>query len=279
MLLIPFVLGLLYVPNFYGFSEDFSDTEGFKILALNIRAGKSIVDLPKQTMSHQISTFKEIISNDVDVLCLQEMNYRVSKWLNDDSIFYHSHESEKGTFIASKHPIINFGEIDFREKLNSCIWVDIDTDIGKVRIYNVHFQSNRIYDDTEKAISEGKDYNPNVFTSLKLIFNKYNKYSLKRVNQAKMVKAHIQNTSHPVILSGDFNETSMSYLYRYMKSDMNDAFAKSAGFGNSFPQSRPIFRIDYILYSKNIECHKFENLRNISLSDHVPSLTTFGIKK
>lgn len=279
-LLVFSVIGLFFMPRFYSLGGVNSGETQLNITSLNIRGGKSITDTKHQIKEADISVLKSISEN-TEILCLQEVNTRVTDWINENNInFKHQLRiGNKGTFIGSNLPVINSGEIDFGTRVNSCLWADIQTANGTVRIYNVHFQSNRIYEDTEKAIAEGKDYNPDIFNSFQNIFLKYKKYSTKRVYQAQMLVDHMQECPYPIIVSGDFNEAPMSYLYQKLKGNLLDGFKNAKGLGGTYPESQPIVRIDYIFHSKKITCHNFQILRNISLSDHLPIVASFGIRE
>ena len=276
---IVLIISLFFIPRFIGFHNHTESLDGIKVLSFNIRGGYSIFGKDKSQEQEDLKKLKELLSSDIDILFLQEMNQRVSNWTDDFFKYEHVVTSKRsGTLIASDYAIIDSGEIDFGTKVNSCVWADISTPKGIIRAYNVHFQSSKIYEDTEKAIQEGREYNPDVFTSLKGILNKYRRQGLKRIKQAKEVKEHIANSQHDVLLAGDFNESPMSYTYQLMREHLGDHFSCINGFGATYPQSSPLVRIDYIMSSKNIECEQFEILRNISLSDHLPILSTIDIK-
>ncbi len=273
------IVGLLFIPRFYSIKKGEENSSGINVLSFNIRGGYSIVDEDKTNKDKNLENLKKLINSDIDILLFQEMSSRVSDWTFDYLPYKNIISSKrKGTLIATNYDVIDQGEIDFGTKVNSCVWADIKTPKGIIRVYNVHFQSNKIYEETEKAIAEGKEYNPKVFNSMEGIFAKFSRQGIKRIQQAKLVKAHIKKCEYDVLLGGDFNETPMSYLYNLMNNNLDDHFKKGYGYGATYPESSPIVRIDYLMSSKNISCKRFEILRNISLSDHLPIKSTIKIK-
>ena len=90
----------------------------------------------------------------------------------------------------------------------------------------------------------------------------------KRAIQADLLKEWLQNTPHPSILTGDFNDVPNSYTYFTIRGNRQDAFLqKSCGIGRTFVSLAPTLRIDYILPDKSFKVKQFE-LEDEGLSDH-----------
>jgi endonuclease/exonuclease/phosphatase family metal-dependent hydrolase len=91
-----------------------------------------------------------------------------------------------------------------------------------------------------------------------------------RARQARTVAAHIRECPYPVIVSGDFNDTPISYTYHILDKQLKDAFSE-AGFGisNTYNGFIPLFRIDYVLYSRRFNAISYQ-CDPIELSDHFP---------
>lgn len=274
-------IGALFQPRIFSFQSKISDKgEYIQVMSFNVRGGYSILDKDKKTEQKKVSQLKYLLSDSHDIIFMQEMNQRVLNWLGSEFPFQNKIISKrKGTFIATNYEVLDQGEIDFGTKVNSCIWAELMTPEGALRVYNVHYASSKIYEDTEKAITEGREYNPNVFSSLESIFHKYNRKAQKRINQAQQVKSHMAQYDGPILLVGDFNETPMSYLYQSFKPEMKDLFKSGKGYGATYPESSPLLRIDYILGTKNIVGEEFEVISNISLSDHLPIKSSITISK
>jgi len=97
---------------------------------------------------------------------------------------------------------------------------------------------------------------------------------IQRARQAKQLKSHIGEISLPVIICGDFNDTPVSYVYRTVRKGLKDSFVEAGkGFGKTYEQIFPSFRIDYILHSKDLHAAEFKTIK-AGLSDHYPLVST-----
>lgn len=86
----------------------------------------------------------------------------------------------------------------------------------------------------------------------------------------EQVLKDIENCRENVIVTGDFNDTPMSYTYWRLSRKRKDSFKEAgSGAGATFSKLRPLLRIDYILFpeSYNALSHKVINKR---FSDHYP---------
>ncbi len=216
-----------------------------------------------------------------DVICIQEVNEVVETMLHNISAEYphRYHRSNKATMILSKYPIRQSGDLDFGSKVNSCLWADIGVDGETIRVYSAHLESNRLSDDSHRMLTEQEDYeHDKAVSGIWDIVTKYYRYSSVRADQADMIYEHASTTELPVIISGDFNDPPMSYVYRRFMSDYTDSFrAKGAGIGTTWSGRIPLLRIDYILSNRLLEVKSFEVLKS-GLSDHYPIKSVFELK-
>lgn len=236
--------------------------------------------------------FSLISEKEPAILCLQEIYSTESgsiPQLSIDSSQANSRFSHfaytTGKILKGKYgiatftafPIINRGEIRFSGTTNLSIYTDIVVYSDTIRIFNNHLQSIRLkkknYDfiemlnpgNEEEAMDEILD----ISSRLKYAF-------IKRAQQADILSRNILNSPYPVIVCGDFNDTPVSYTYRKIRGKLKDAFIESGrGFGNTYWGKFPSYRIDYILYSKDITSAKFETIK-VNYSDHFPVSCTFG---
>jgi len=99
----------------------------------------------------------------------------------------------------------------------------------------------------------------------------------RRANQAESIAAHVHRSPYPVIVCGDFNDSPVSYTYRIMRHDLNDAFVESgSGFGNTYLGKFPSYRIDYILLNKKFNVFNYRTPK-LNLSDHYPVLCRMSL--
>ncbi len=231
-----------------------------------------------------------------EIVCIQEFYNSSKKNINNlDSLlnirkeksYYHveysSHQNESdkwGLITVSSYPIVHKGKVLFNEETNNlCIYSDIKIKEDTVRVFNVHFQSNRlkkedyefIGDPYSKKDDEKISASKNILRRLKIGVT-------KRASQVDTVTRYIQNSPYPVIICGDFNDTPCSYTYHRLSDNLKDTFIEcGSGIGNTYNGSLPPLRIDYILYSSCFLCSSYEVLKR-NLSDHYPVISVIGFK-
>ncbi len=207
----------------------------------------------------------------VDIFCLQEINSKHAQEAVEKFKFKYEHRIKyHGTAILSRYPIINSGEVDFGTRTNSCLWADIKIKNQVVRVYSAHLKSNRVSTETEKILKEGGIQGKETWSDIKGVFGKFRYTSKIRVEQAKMVRAHMMKSPHPVILCGDFNETPQSYIYALLSEGLQDSFrAAGFGLGSTYAGRIPALRIDYALIDPRLPVSDCQVLR-ADYSDHYP---------
>jgi endonuclease/exonuclease/phosphatase family metal-dependent hydrolase len=186
--------------------------------------------------------------------------YTATKWGTD----------HWGIATFSSYPIIRKGNIMFNEKTNNiCIYSDIKVNQDTIRVYNIHFQSNRFRKEDYEFLDKPDEQKDKLLAS-KNILNKIKLASVKRSKQVDAVASHIESSPYPVIICGDFNDPPSSYTYNRISGDLKDAFVESGtGFGNTYNGLIPLLRIDYILHSPRIRSADFQTVKQ-NLSDHFP---------
>ena len=184
---------------------------------------------------------------------------------------YHVHEMpRRATFIISRYPISSNGDIDFGTSTNSCIWADIKTPSGKVRIYTAHLQSNRVSKDAVVVLDNANLQEKKTWNGIRGILSKYSQTSRKRAKQAQMIADHAAKCAHKKIIAGDVNDPPTSYTYSRLCGDFQDSFVEAgAGIGTTYAGRIPMLRIDYIFADNDFKVESFEVLKE-SYSDHYP---------
>ncbi len=219
-----------------------------------------------------------------DIICLQEFtlntegedNHYLLKHLNS----YSHHHIRKGMAILSKYPILNKGQLAFGEKSSgSCIYCDIQTPLGTIRLYNIHLESFKLGKEERLFMKEiSQRLTNHEFAGAKKLTSRLITGNKNRAKQADKIKKHIQQAPHCVILCGDFNDTPLSYTYQEIKTELKDAFIeKGRGLGHTYIGEFPSFRIDYILHSPQLETTMYQR-DLIELSDHYPIQATLTYK-
>jgi len=176
---------------------------------------------------------------------------------------------------------VNTGKIEFINSSNISIYTDIVINSDTVRVFNSHLQSVQFTNENINFLdSLGKYDNLRHIAGIRDIGSRLRQAFVRRSRQVEIIVRHTQESPHPVIVTGDFNDTPVSFTYRRLRSQkLDDAFVRSGtGTGNTYVAMLPLFRIDYILYSRELESFYFDTPR-IELSDHYPLKCEFTFKR
>lgn len=217
-----------------------------------------------------------------DILCLQEFALKPStaqryvrrfSALND-----YPYQYRNRTFsgiILSRYPIRTSGQIDISSHSNGCIYADIDIDGQTIRIYNAHLQSNKITLATNDLAEEGDIIDSETWKKAKGIVDIVRNAAAIRADQAIQITVHRRESPYPSVICGDFNETPLSYAYRKISEDMQDAFyVAGRGAGFTYAGNFPFLTLDYVLADKSLEVGMARVYRR-SFSDHQLLMATF----
>ena len=266
--LIVLILGNDSLKSFVNFSNNskfIADNE-FSIISYNVRLFNLYNWIEKDNVTIKI---KEFLKNkNADIICLQEYqntNFNLDNYeyqyekLRGDNLKY-------GQAIFSKYPIVNKGSIDFNSPSNNAIISDIKISKDTIRIYNIHLESFSF--EKEIELSELNKNNGKIMNDLSKTF-------IIQQKQVELIKKSIKKSPYKVILSGDFNNTAFSYIYKELSRDLNDSFKeKGNGFGITFNYNFIPLRIDFILSDKVFKINYFKTYK-INLSDHEPIFSQF----
>jgi exonuclease III len=176
-----------------------------------------------------------------------------------------------GQLTLTRFPILNMGEIRFKNSGNMIIYSDMLISSDTVRVYNCHLQSYRLQKKEINSI-DSMDFENNEETKEKFMMlrGKFRDALIKRAEQAATLREHLNACPYPVIVCGDFNDTPVSFTYRMVKGNLMDSFTESGkGTANTYNGKLPSFRIDYILYSPKFTSYNFE-VFSLNHSDHYP---------
>lgn len=269
-------------------SDEFSN---LKICTYNVRLFNHY---KWDTQKNVYDSIVRFVSNEkVDIVCFQEFFYLedmsprlsdIKKGLKTTKHFHIDHfEHTKNIYYGiatfSKYPIINKGEIRFKNSLNSAIYTDILVSGDTIRIYNNHLQSYKIHNKEIEFIGNFKfEYNQDQMRQAKSLSSKMYQAYVQRAMQVDEISDHIKNSPYPVIVCGDFNDTPVSYAYHKMKGKLKDSFVESGyGVSNTYNGNIPSFRIDYIFYDPGFSSQNYER-KKIKFSDHFPVMCELKIK-
>ena len=262
-----------------------------KVLSYNVRLFNYYQWLKDASVPNNILKF--IQSEKSDIICLQEFltidNSRFSvdsiKYVLKNTAFPHIYFSHVipgnrsfGIATFSSYPIVNKGVIKFENSPNVSIFTDLKINNDTVRVYNCHLQSTRLRkDDYHLLDSLLLNYDNKQLNNFKDLTLRLRDAFVRRARQVDKLSEHIRNSPYPAIICGDFNDTPVSYTYRKLKGDFDDAYLESgSGIGNTYFGNFPSFRIDYILHDKNITTFDFDT-KKVKWSDHYPIVCDFYV--
>jgi endonuclease/exonuclease/phosphatase family metal-dependent hydrolase len=295
---IAILAGWTVVLNYIGFRENTAimvpkSSESFlRVMTYNVHNFKQFGDKNDQFTKDQILN---IIRNEQpDVICFQEFfsrkrgEYNFKKYILEilkTEHYYFKPSTDNGyeaigMAIFSKFPIINKGDIQFAKKMNwnEAIWVDLKKDDKIFRVYNVHLQSIRFQPEDYKYLENVKQKIDTDVESSKKIGSRLKTAFIKRSNQVKMVKSHSDSCQVPYIVTGDFNDTPISYTIKTISKGLNNSFReKGSGFGVTYNGAFPNFQIDYLFTSPEFSVKNYLII-NKKMSDHFPVRSDLELK-
>ena len=262
--------------------------ESLKVLTYNVMG---FLGEAKRNSAHPLLEY--IAKTDADIVCLQE--YMISKtgkslltqkdvnkvlnkypYRSITGLEYSGKYHTYGLACFSKYPIKNTREFSFDSSYNGAAVYSIDVNGETYLVANNHLESNKISSSDKKLYGnllvkrDSKTLN-RVTSNIK---RRLGRGYIKRASQVQKVREYISRQEYDkLIICGDFNDTPISYAYKKMKGDLTDAYT-STGFGPgiTYYEDFFLFRIDYILHSKNLKAHK-TTVDKVKFSDHYPVLT------
>lgn len=197
-----------------------------------------------------------------DIICLQERPHtNVMHWDSiraafSDYPYYVKNTREDEVLnlvIFSRYPLENAEDHYFADTYNKFMQVDVRLGTQTLRLFNVHLQTTGISEKSNSNIIENTQ---------------------KRNRQAQELARCIQESPHPTIVCGDFNDTRSSYAYRTLAKGLHDA-AEAASLWHPLGTFSKVFKIDHIL--SNYKATSYKVLNN-SISDHKLQLVTLTPK-
>ena len=265
--IITLVIGFYNLDAFYQISErDVIVPSTTKVMSYNVRLFNKFDWIKnKDVKSNIISTIE---GEDPDILCIQEYipNKELESSFPYKYIVIKNKKGQLGQAIFSKYPIINKGNLDFKNSANNVIYADFIKNRDTVTIYNIHLESLKINPSKENF---GEKDSKSLIARINASFK-------KQAEQASLLIDHEKKNPHKKIFSGDFNNTAFSWVYKQLKGSKVDAFEESGvGFGSTFNYPFPT-RIDFILVDPEISIKSFKTL-DLNYSDHFPIISRMEI--
>lgn len=266
------LIGYITYDSLYKFtsSKNIESANNIKVMNYNVRLFNLYNWIPGDDIETKIMEF--IKEESPDILNIQDYHPNPDM---DFSFFKYKYEKlsgkklKSGQVIFSQFPIINSGSLEFPNTSNNAIFADIVKDKDTIRIYNIHFQSLKIDTNVEKLKQENTS----------LLFNRIGSTFKMQQSQAELFLAHKETCKYKMIISGDFNNTAYSYVYRKIKGNLNDTFIEAGnGFGRTYDFKFFPVRIDFMLADEAFAVNGFKTY-NERYSDHYPIMTKLSLDK
>lgn len=264
------ILGYSYVNSLYQFttSKNIEDENNLSIMNYNVRLFNLYNWIPEEHIETQIVDFIKKVQP--DIICFQEYHPQDNV---DFSFYKYKYENlsgirvQYGQAIFSKYPIIESGSVEFPNTANNAIYADVVKNEDTIRIYNVHLQSLHIDADVENLKNEDSE---------RLIKRIGETFKMQQL-QTELFLKHKEKSPYKIVISGDFNNTPYSYVYKEIKGDLIDTFHEAgSGFGRTFNFKYFPIRIDFILVDKAFKINGFKSFEE-KFSDHYPILAKVSL--
>lgn len=300
---ITLILGFTNIRVFIGFHfasgfEPEKKEGAIRILTWNVRWFDEQTKSRRDEPSYRGKMLEFIKEQNADILCFQEYlepgrkaNYSNEKAFYDLKYPYHyrvvdygkrSGRYEVGVAIFSKFPIVDSFQLKYPgpERLRaaeSLIYCDINVRGQIIRVFTTHLQSVLFRKKDYQDLQTIKNAEDSIITASKSIVKKLKLGYTIRAYQADLVREHLDESPHPEIICGDFNDVPNSYAYFRIKGDRQDVFVRKGwGVDRTFSHISPTLRIDYILTDKSFKVLQYKRYP-LPYSDHFPVVTDLAM--
>ncbi|MFN8134538.1 MAG: endonuclease/exonuclease/phosphatase family protein [Bacteroidales bacterium] len=297
--LVAILLGFNQVKTYVKFSgaeHTLSYENSLKVMTYNVRLFDLYNWRSESSKSTRSAIFDLVKSESADILCLQEYysgagkhadfadsislkagyKYRNIELINKDNVGL-----PYGLAIFSKYPIVGTKKLVFpNSKVNFCQSCDVKIGKDTIRVLNLHLESIKFGKEDYNFVSEittTPSNNDKFKKGSWAILSKMKFAYIKRASQIEKVAEYIKTSPYPVIFCGDFNDTPVSYSYRQINNELDDAFVNAGlGLGQTHTNMIPLLRIDYIFHSKRMKCIEYKTIEK-DYSDHFPVYARFSM--
>lgn len=281
--ILALAIGWKFLSITFQWNNPDTTAEGFSVLSYNVMLFNNNWGPNREDLI--INSVQWVRDNPSDIKCFQEFyqdfttpSKNALKLLSMEGAYEHAFlpvdgnakKRAYGMAIFSKFPIINSGKVFDNRKNNGAMFADIKIRQDTIRVYNTHLESMNI---------RAADLNnlEGIKSQYRSTIKKLKEGIQMRASQARILKEHIKNSPHPIILAGDFNDLPYSYTYFSFKEVLNNAFEEMGrGFGFTYNKVLFFLRIDNIFFESPLKVLQFRTHREVDYSDHYPISAVFA---
>lgn len=221
---------------------------------------------------------------DADIVALQEAPAsRVGKWQLDSilgSVYPHRDTLCRAgdcIMLLSKYPIRKKELIPYESVGNMSGAFTINVRGEDVIVVNNHLETTALSIEEKERFSQmlhGRLQTGKATRTSKWLIRHLGNQTRKRAPEAEAVARFIAyHRDTPLIVCGDFNDSSLSYAHRIISRGLTDCFTDTGlGPGISYHKSGFYVRIDNILCSSDFKPYACRVDNSIASSDHYPIL-------
>lgn len=220
-----------------------------------------------------------------DIICFQEYEtmtrsdveridslYRDWPYKSYNFIYGGEGDIGYGTAVFSRLPIASARRKRFEDSSNSLLRTDLLLGRDTLRLFNNHLQSTQVDEMSQERVERldvrGGDQGTEKF--VRSLASRLRANYRRRAVQVDTVSQMIASSPHPAIVTGDFNDTPVSYTYKKMRGDLEDTFVNAGtGFAYTYNRLFSMLRIDYIFHSPLFETLDYRS-DALPWSDHNP---------
>lgn len=259
--------------------------DNIKILSYNVMPLTS-----QKENEHRDDLWEYLLNSKADIICMQEYSIKdvLDRKIKNDTLKNLTKTypyikilrvGKQGDHLSclSKFPILSANMIDLGSDYNGSAIYKIKIDKDTITLINNHLESNKLTRKDKGMYNDllGKLKDPTVHlakTESHHLVHKLAEASVIRSKQVKEIARIIAKSQYKsIIVCGDFNDSSISFIHHTMLKNLNDAFTESGcGLGISYNQNRFYFRIDNIMASKDFKPYNCTIDHSIKVSDHYP---------
>lgn len=277
---------------------------------ITLKENEAVQDL--RVMTYNVSGFlpnranslsaENIIRNsEANIVCLQEAILSRDEAENalafrkkfgkvyphrDAHFDYKTHS--QGLVLLSKYPIVKKHVIEYPYKTDGnasvAYLIRLPND-KKLLLVNNHMESYRLTKKEKDSYTNvtKENFFKRIPSLVRELYGRLGKPLSKRAQASREVQKevkHLKDTYKPdyTIITGDMNDTPMSYTYSKMRSSLRDAYEdKGMGIGVSYNEPLFYFRIDHLFYDERMTVLRAKLPRYKWSSDHNPLIVDFAL--